>query len=232
MMSSMAGYVLGVVVGGQLAQAFGWRTAFLVVGLPGLALAVITQLVLDEPRRRPQLAVKAAQLEPLVASVRALVAKPAFVNIAIAMVLYFLIAYGAYVFIVSLMIRLHGVTVGTASAVFGTLSTVSAIIGSLLGGALADRLAKRDLAWVARLPGWGLIIALPIYEIALLAPTLPLDGCHSHGRRRVSHRRDPADVRRASPRLRQPPAGDVGGGDLLFREFWSAPDLDRSSPAA
>src|SRR5262245_16233862 len=92
MMSAMAGYVLGIVVGGQIAQHWGWRNAFLTVGLPGLALAVVTQTVLREPRHRPEFAVPAGSLEPFGASIRALLRKPAFVDLRIAVVLYFLMA--------------------------------------------------------------------------------------------------------------------------------------------
>lgn len=174
MMSSMAGYVLGVVVGGQIAQAYGWRAAFLTVGLPGLLLAVVTYLVLDEPRRQPRFAVAQASMEPLRTSIKALMAKRSFVDITIAMVLYFLMAYGAFVFTVSYLIRTHGLSVGRASAIFGTVSTVTAVIGSLVGGALADRLARRHISWLARLPGWVLILALPVYELAFSVRSLAL----------------------------------------------------------
>lgn len=174
MMSSMAGYVLGVVVGGQIAQAYGWRAAFLTVGLPGLLLAVVTYLVLDEPRRQPRFAVAQASMEPLRTSIKALMAKRSFVDITIAMVLYFLMAYGAFVFTVSYLIRTHGLSVGRASAIFGTVSTVTAVIGSLVGGALADRLARRDITWLARLPGWVLILAFPAYELAFSVRSLTM----------------------------------------------------------
>jgi MFS family permease len=172
MMASMAGYVLGVVVGGQIAQAYGWRAAFLIVGLPGVLLAVIARLLLDEPRHRPAFAIGATSHEPLRESFRALIAKPSFVNILIAMVLYFLIAYGAFVFVIAYLIRAHGISVGQASAIFGGVSTFGAIAGNAIGGTLTDRLAQRDLAWTARLPGWGLLLAFPAYELAFLMPSL------------------------------------------------------------
>src|SRR5262245_17064649 len=149
MMSSMAGYVLGVVVGGQIAQHWGWRAAFITVGLPGLALAAVTHLILREPRRLPQFAVVADRLEPIGISVRALLAKRAFIDIVIAMVLYFMMAYGAFVFTISFMIRVHQVSVGTASAIFGIVSSVTALIGSYLGGSFADRLARQEIGWLA-----------------------------------------------------------------------------------
>jgi MFS family permease len=172
MMSAMAGYVLGIVMGGQIAARWGWRAAFLTVGLPGLALALVTHFVLREPRHRPEFAIKPGATEPLGVAIRALLAKPAFVNILIAMVLYFLLAYGAFVFTVSFLIRAHGLSLGTASAIFGTISSLTAVIGSYFGGSLADRLARRDIGWLARLPGWGLIVAWPVYELAFIMPNV------------------------------------------------------------
>jgi predicted MFS family arabinose efflux permease len=46
-----AGILLGFVLGGWIREAFGWRAAFLCVGLPGLVLAVIVRLTLREPPR-------------------------------------------------------------------------------------------------------------------------------------------------------------------------------------
>src|SRR3546814_11996805 len=72
-------------------------------------------------------------------------------------------AYGALVFMASFMIRVHGLTVAEAGSLFGVMSAVTAVIGSLGGGKLTDRLAQRDIAWVAKLPGVGLVIAVPLY---------------------------------------------------------------------
>ena len=43
--------MFGAIAGGWLAQHFGWRIAFVVVGLPGLILALIVRLVVKEPVR-------------------------------------------------------------------------------------------------------------------------------------------------------------------------------------
>ncbi len=44
------GSLLGLVMGGLIADAYGWRTAFFVAGGPGLLLAVIAVVFLKEPR--------------------------------------------------------------------------------------------------------------------------------------------------------------------------------------
>ncbi|MDT9600112.1 spinster family MFS transporter [Sphingosinicella rhizophila] len=174
MMCSMAGYVLGLVAGGWIAQNYGWRAAFLIVGLPGLLLAILTRFLIKEPRHLPQFAIRADSQESVMATFRALFEKPSYRNIIYAMVLYFLMAYGALVFTSSFMIRVHGLTIAEAGGLFGTMSAIGAVIGNLAGGIWTDRLAKRDIAWTARLPGWGLMIALPLYWGAFLAPSVPL----------------------------------------------------------
>jgi len=110
--------------------------------------------------------------ESTFAAIRVLLGKPAYRHILVSMVAYFLVAYGAMVFIVSLMIRVHGLNVAQAGATFGVISAIGAVVGNLGGGALADRLARRDLAWIARVGGWGMIAALPLYELALYASTI------------------------------------------------------------
>lgn len=174
MMCSMAGYVIGLVAGGWIAQNYGWRAAFLIVGLPGLLLALTTRFLLKEPRDLPQFAVHAQNQEPISATFRALFEKPSYRNIIGAMILYFVMAYGALIFTASFMIRVHGLSVSEAGALFGGASAIGAVIGNLGGGALTDRLAKRDIAWTARLPGFGLILALPLYLAAFMAPTVPI----------------------------------------------------------
>lgn len=163
MMSSMAGYIIGMVVGGWAAQYYGWRAAFILVGLPGVLLALATKFLLREPRLQAGFAVTPEKTEPMRQGIRLLFAKPAYRNIVYALILYFLMAYGALVFMASFMIRVHGLTVAEAGSLFGVMSAATAVIGSLGGGKLADRLAQRDIAWVARLPGVGLILAFPLY---------------------------------------------------------------------
>src|SRR3546814_11733603 len=50
MMSSMAGHIIGMVVGGWAAPYYGWRAAFLLAGLPGFLLALPTKFLLPQPR--------------------------------------------------------------------------------------------------------------------------------------------------------------------------------------
>ena len=170
MASATAGYLIGFVFGAQIAAAYGWRWAFIVMGLPGLALAVVVRVVLREPRQQPEFRHAAASQEPLTETLRALFAKRSFVYLLAGMVIYFLISYGATIFFPSYMIRVLNVPLATMGTAYGAVATVSAIVGTLAGGFVTDRLARRDAAWLAWIPAAGLAVAWPAYELMLLAP--------------------------------------------------------------
>lgn len=168
MLSAVAGGVFGLLAGGWIAQHYGWRTTFVAVGLPGLALAIIAQLALGEPRLQPAYQVRPQYRETTRVAFLALFHKPSYRNIVYGMVMYWLVAYGALIFTPSVMIRTHGLDVAHAGALYGLVSAVGALIGTLLGGGLADRLAPRDVAWLCRLPAIALIAAVPLYQSAYL----------------------------------------------------------------
>jgi MFS family permease len=174
MSSSMCGYLLGFVAGAHIATIHGWRAAFLIVGLPGLALAILVHFVLHEPRTLPQFRLPPGSQESIGATFRALAAKRAFVYLVIAMVIYFMVAYGAIVFLPSYMVRVLKVTLTEVGSAYGAVTAVASIVGTVLGGFLTDRLSKRNLAWLGWWPALGLILCWPLYEGMLLAPTFTM----------------------------------------------------------
>src|SRR3546814_5370628 len=59
------------------AQYYGWRAAFILVGLPGFLLALATKFLLREPRLQAGFAVTPEKTEPVRQGIRLLFAKPA-----------------------------------------------------------------------------------------------------------------------------------------------------------
>jgi MFS family permease len=57
------GFALGFVIGGVLAAYFGWRAAFMIVGLPGLITAIIVWLLKEPARGKTETAESLAELE-------------------------------------------------------------------------------------------------------------------------------------------------------------------------
>lgn len=173
MMAAMAGYVLGLVLGGYIAEHYGWRAAFLIVGPPGVALALVVHFLLKEPRLKPEFAISKEARESAWGAFRALAGTPSYVLIVLGLVLYFLVAYGALVFSVSFMMRVHGMSLSEAGGAYGLVSSVGAVIGTLAGATLTDLLSKkRGLPWAALVPGIGLIVSLPLQSAAFLADSV------------------------------------------------------------
>jgi predicted MFS family arabinose efflux permease len=167
MSSATVGYVLAFSVGAWLAENYGWRAAFIALSAPGLLLAAVTFLGLSEPRHRFPAAAGAPAQEPFTATLAALFSKPSYVSLNIAIVLYFLVAYGVLTWYPAYMGRVLHLKLSQIGGVFGAISALSTLLGTLGGGWLTDALAKRDPRWTARLPGAILIASFPLFEIGL-----------------------------------------------------------------
>ena len=176
-LGSTAGYLLGFSGGGWIAQTYGWRLAFVAVGLPGLALALLTVLVLREPRRHLGFAgasgvTRAA--EPLSETLAKLLRKRAFLYVLGSLILYNFLAYGALIFTTSFIVRVHGLSLAQAGAIFGTVAAAAAVVGSLVGGTVADAAIKRDPRWLTRLCAAGLFLAWPLHLLAFSTPNVTI----------------------------------------------------------
>jgi MFS family permease len=161
--ASSAGYILGFVLGAQIAATQGWRAAFLMVGLPGLALAALTWFVLPEPRRAQGMPSGAGASEPMLATFTTLWRKPTYRYNVIGITVYAFFAYGTAIFLPSYFVRVLHVPMAEVGTLYGGVSAATAVLGTLGGGWLADRLGSRDPRWLLRLPALGLLLAFPSY---------------------------------------------------------------------
>jgi MFS family permease len=164
---SAAGWLVGVVLGGYIAATYGWRMAFLVGGLPGIALAVIARLVLDEPRSRRGGDGPLHETEGLLASVSRLRRKRSFIWAVVGVSVYTTFSYGVGIFLPSFMIRTLHATLEQVSFTWGFAISGANLLGALFGGWLADYLGKTNVRWYVRLPAIACAAGAPIYWLAL-----------------------------------------------------------------
>lgn len=163
------GILLGFAFGGLLAEAVGWRMAFLVVGLPGVMLAAILLLTVREPLRgRWDQGASSADKPDFSTTLTLLRSRRSFWYIAMGCALTSYIAYGNGNFMPSFLIRNHGLSVGEAGLALSLVWGVSGAIGTFSGGLLADRFATRDIRWYTWIPMVGMILAFPPYFYVLL----------------------------------------------------------------
>ena len=155
------GTMFGNLAGGWINEAFDWRTAFIVVGLPGVLLAVIVRLTLKEPPRGASEGLAAREDAPPVRDVFAFLwARRSFRLMALAGALHAFVGYGVGYWIPAMFIKSHGMNtadIGTALFFLG----FAGIAGTVAGGYLGDRFGARDKRWYLWLPGLATIISVP-----------------------------------------------------------------------
>ena len=163
------GIMFGLFLGGWINEIFGWRRAFLVVGLPGLALAVLVRYTLPEPQRGLSDArVDGGERPRILETARFLMRRPAFRHLSFGAALAAFIGYGFIAWFPSFLIRAHGMKTTDIGLRLGLLIGVVGGIGMFMGGYLADRFGTRDLRWSAWIVTATSVIALPFGMAAYL----------------------------------------------------------------
>jgi MFS transporter, Spinster family, sphingosine-1-phosphate transporter len=166
------GTALGYIVGGLIGQSHGWRAAFFVAGVPGAVLAVVLAR-LREPRRGQ---LDEAGPQPSTAlglgpSLRALAARRSFVFNTIAQVIYTFSLGGLATWMPTYFVRERHLPLAEATTTFGLLIVVAGFLGTLLGGGLSERLAKRLRGAEFAVSGWSLTASLVFTCFAVLSPS-------------------------------------------------------------
>lgn len=168
------GSALGYLLGGVLGQRYGWHTAFLVVGLPGLLLALPVWLLRTPPRGGDETA--AQQPESKVSSgYKALFRNRSFVVNTLAMAAMTFAIGGLAQWLPSFLHRFHSLDVARGNMLFGATTVAAGIVGTLAGGWLGDRWQKKSGKGYLLVSGWGFLIGTPFAVWAILAPGLT--GC-------------------------------------------------------
>lgn len=163
------GSLVGGFGGGWLGENVGWRMAFVIVGAPGLLLALLIWFTLKEPQRGAFDDVGSKQVEtpPFKQVLRTLWGKPAFLHMGFACGLTAFVSFGIMMFLPTYFVRSYEMSMTQAGLLFGLVTSLSNGIGTLIGGFGADWAGKRDERWYAWLPAMTLMMAAPLYIAGL-----------------------------------------------------------------
>lgn len=168
------GSALGYLLGGWLGQLYGWHTAFLMVGIPGLLLAIPIALLRTPPRGGDAVA-SLAKSDKVSSGYAALFKNRSFVFNTLAMAAMTFAIGGLAQWIPSFLNRVHALDVARGNTLFGATTVLAGILGTLTGGWLGDRWQKKSGKGYLLISGWGFLIGAPFAVWAILAPGLT--GC-------------------------------------------------------
>ena len=181
------GSMFGAVIGGQMLDHFSWRVAFMLVGLPGVAIAIALKILIKEPPRghseadggvaaRAAAAARPAttflaEMKEIGAVIATLFGKWPVLNILLGATLVSFAGYGGGQFAPPYFIRAFDLSYGEVGLITGLVAGISQGIGTLLGGSLTDRLAKFGPRWYALVPAIGITMAFPFIAAVYMAST-------------------------------------------------------------
>jgi predicted MFS family arabinose efflux permease len=163
------GLMAGSYLGAAIAGAVGWRWAFILLGAPGLLLALGLYLGVREPARgrfdaSPQSS--KAPARPLDA-IRTVLTTPSLVLLTLAAAATSFTGYGLYQWIPSFLQRAQGLDLDAVGRFLSPIFALG-VFGALAGGWIADRMGKKRPAAYALVPAVALTLSAPFFFAALV----------------------------------------------------------------
>jgi MFS family permease len=168
------GTMLANLVGGPVADAYGWRMAFFVLGLPGVVVALLMVLtVKDAPRghtdppgvlRPPRASLSDALSEMLT--------KPAFWWMAAAATIAAFCGYAVANFQSLYLQRTFDISAGQAALWVNAPAYTAGAVGTVVTGWLAERIGARSVTAIAWIPAIGLFLCVPFYFLAFTTDSM------------------------------------------------------------
>lgn len=168
------GAVLANVIGGPITDAFGWRWAFFIVGLPGLLVALVLKLTVKEPPRGytdPPGTVRRERAK-FSDGLRELASKPSFWTMTAGATIAAFCGYGISSFQSLFINRSFGLSAGEAALLINTPVGLASAVGTFVTGWLAEKMVKKHPNAIAWLPGIGLTLSVPFYAWAFTTNNL------------------------------------------------------------
>ena len=166
------GSALGIYFGGWIASSVDWRTAFIVVGLAGIPAAILLKLFVPEPQRGATDAVLSDAAPPFGEVARTLARNPSFWLLSFGAASCSILGYGLIFWLPSFFARSFGLELSQIGWFYGSIVLVGGVLGTWLGGVIADRLGPARPGAYALIPAIAFLIAAPTYAAALFAPSL------------------------------------------------------------
>jgi len=165
------GFVVGYLAGGWLAEHVGWRAACVVLGLPGVALAVAVRLTLREPPRENADGRLGAAAPALLDTLRFFLSRPALRHIPLGGAAHGAGAFAAAIWLPAYFMRTFEMSSSTAGAWLAVAYGLGGGLGVFSGGWLADRIVRRfgDERWYALWPSALLVASVPATLALFLA---------------------------------------------------------------
>jgi predicted MFS family arabinose efflux permease len=166
------GILVGLAGGGYLRDEVGWRSAFFIVGPPGLLLALLVRWTMTEPARGAADGRGDPGAPPTLREVvRHLVGLRTFRHLAMVAALYGMTSYAMTSWAPTFIDRVHGGSGAEVGLLLGLALGIGGAVGSVGSAWLCDRLGRRDARWQLRIPALSGLLLVPATAAFAFWPT-------------------------------------------------------------
>jgi len=161
------GAALGYQIGGGLGERFSWQTPFFASAVPGLLLALVILFWMREPERGASETLKATVDR---STVSGLSRNPAFLYATLGMAMTVFSLGGISAWVPTFFSRVGGYSVGHAAYLVGAVTAVTGLLGTAVGGWLAQRWLRTDHRALYLLSAWSAALTVPPALLAFFGP--------------------------------------------------------------
>jgi len=170
------GSMLGAFLGGKLALAYGWRTAFFIVGAPGIILAVLMLLLVREPKRGGLDALAEGATEhppapPIHKAIGGFFSNRTLVLTAISSAMSAFVGYAGLVWNPQFLENVKGMAAPDVATYYALALGATGVVGTVAAGWLVDKLGHKDRRWFAWVPAIAFALSTPFWFGLIWAPT-------------------------------------------------------------
>jgi MFS family permease len=176
------GAALGYLTGGGLGARFGWRAPFYVAAVPGLIVAILLWIFLREPKRGASDHVTSNENEPAARGrqggrgdffrtlQRGLLRNPGYIFAVLGMALMTFSLGGISVWVPTFLVRYGNYSLGKAGLTLGVITAITGILGTFVGGMLAQRWLRTNFRALYLLSAWSMLLGIPGALLAFFGP--------------------------------------------------------------
>jgi predicted MFS family arabinose efflux permease len=162
------GIWLGLALGGMISDRYGWRAAFIVLGAPGIALALAIRFLLPEPKRGVYdghgASNRSYSLSETLVEFRR---RRAFLAAALGLALLSFSSSGLEMWTPVWLMRVRGAGAGEIGSIFGGIEGIAGMAGTLIAGFVTDRFAARDPRWYLWVVVISAVLVIPFEYLFL-----------------------------------------------------------------
>ncbi|MDX1464964.1 MAG: MFS transporter [Halomonas sp.] len=171
LMGPAIGAVVGLGFGGWVAELYGWRWAFIIIGAPGVLLGIILAWTVKEPKALDDVENRHSEThEPFFKTILILFNTPSYGLIVAAGSIAAVAGYAIGTWNPSFLIRSHDLSLQEAGFLMGVGGGLVSAVGTLCCGAMTDRMTARNRGWQLGTALLGTALSIPFGLLFFLWP--------------------------------------------------------------